>query len=107
MVAKDTAVKTDENIVDYELIYIISPEAVDDKLDAVIDNVSRFITSKGGVISDVEQWGKKRLAYPIKRFEEGSYILTRFQLNPEQNKELEINLKNSEDVIRHLLIKLS
>ena len=107
MVSKDTSVKTDEKMIDYELIYIIGTEAVDDKLDAVIDNVSRFITSKGGVISDVEQWGKRRLAYPIKHFAEGSYILTRFQLQPGQNRELEINLKNSEDVIRYLLIKLS
>ncbi len=111
MVPKATSAKTkakaDEKLAGYELIFIISPEAAEEKLDAVIDNVSGFITGKGGIISDVEQWGKRRLAYPIKHFQEGSYVLTRCQLQPGQNRELGVNLKNSEDVLRHLLIRLN
>ena len=92
---------------DYELVLIISPEVEGEILETKIDNVSQFITGKGGTVSDVERWGKKRLAYPIKHFMEGSYVLTRFKLKPTLSKELEANLRISEEVLRHLLIKLS
>ena len=104
MVPKKTE---DEQLRDYELVLIVSPEAQEEKFDAVVDNVSRFITGKGGIISDVEQWGKKRLAYPIKHFEQGSYVLSRFRLKPALSKELEANLQISEEILRHLLIKLN
>ena len=97
----------DERLHDYELVLIISPEAQGDKFDAVIDNVSRFITGKGGIVSNVEQWGKRRLAYSIRHFEEGSYVLSRFKLKPTLSKELEANLQISEEILRHLLVKLS
>ena len=92
---------------DYELIFIISPEVVEEQLETTIEGISRFITARGGTISEVEPWGKRRLAYPIRHFGEGSYVLVRFKSKPGQNKELEANLKISEDVLRHLLIKLS
>ena len=104
MVAKKAE---DEHVRDYELVLIISPEVLEEKFDTVIDNVSQFITGKGGIISDVEQWGKRRLAYPIKHFEEGSYVLSRFKLKPTLSKELEANLQISEEILRHLLVKLS
>ena len=97
----------DEQLRDYELVLIISPEVLGEKFDAVIDNISQFITGKGGIISDVEQWGKRRLAYPIKHFDEGNYVLTRFKLKPPSGKELEANLQISEEVLRHLLVRLS
>jgi len=90
----------------YELVFIISPEVADESLDTVIDGVSQFITSKEGIISDVDRWGKIRLAYPIKHFLEGNYVLTRFELGPAWSKELEANLQISEDILRHLLIQL-
>jgi len=92
---------------DYELVVIISPEVVEEKFDATIDSVSQFITEKGGTVSDVEQWGKKRLAYPIEHFMEGNYVLTRFSLKPALSKELEASLQISEEVLRHLLVNLS
>ena len=97
----------DEQLRVYELVVIISPEVVEEKLDATIDGVSQFITDNGGTIDDVERWGKKRLAYPIEHFMEGSYVLTRFSLKPALSKELEANLQISEEVLRHLLVKLS
>jgi small subunit ribosomal protein S6 len=99
--------KSEENkkFRDYELIYIVNPEVVEDALESTIGNVSQFIAGKGGIVSDEERWGKRRLAYPIKRFLEGSYILTRFKMEPVWSKELEANLEISEDVLRHLLIR--
>ncbi len=91
---------------DYELTVIISPELEDEKLEAAINNVSQFITQRGGVISGVDRWGKRKLAYPIKHFMEGYYVLTQFSMKPALSKELEARLHISEEVLRHLLIKL-
>jgi small subunit ribosomal protein S6 len=105
--AKEILKVEDEQLRDYELVVIISPEVVEEKFDATIDSVSQFITEKGGTISNVERRGKKRLAYPIEHFTEGSYVLIRFRLKPTLSKELEANLQISEVVLRHLLVKLS
>jgi small subunit ribosomal protein S6 len=105
---KKVALKVeDKRLLDYELVYIVSPEVSEESLEGVINGIGQFVTGKDGVISDVERWGKKRLAYPVKHFLEGNYVLTRFKINPARCKELEANLKISEDILRHLLIKLS
>ena len=90
----------------YELILIISPEVTDEVLDTTIDNIRHFITEKGGAISNVERWGKRRLAYSIGHFMEGNYVLTQFKVKPALSKELEANLQISEEVLRHLLIRI-
>ncbi len=104
--SKEALKVEDKQLRDYELVFIISPEVEDGTLDATIDNVGQFITGKGGTISDVERWGKRRLAYPIKHFLEGSYVLSRFKMKPVWSKELEANLQISEEILRHLLIKV-
>ncbi|MBA7708064.1 30S ribosomal protein S6 [subsurface metagenome] len=79
---------------------------MDEAFDSVIDNVSRFITENGGTISSVERWGKRRLAYPIRHFMEGNYVVTQFKLKPALTKELEASLQISEEVLRHLLLRI-
>ena len=107
MVPKKVLKVEDEQLRDYELVLIISPEVIEERFDTIIENVSQFITGKGGIISDVERWGKRKLAYPIEHFVEGSYVLSRFKSKPTLNKELEANLRISEEILRHLLLKLS
>ena len=96
----------DKRLADYELVYIISPETDDEALDSRIETISQFISTRNGVVDEVDKWGKKKLAYPIKHFLEGNYVLTRFKISPAQCKELEANLKITEEVLRHLLIRL-
>ena len=96
----------DRELRDYELVLIINPEIAEEKFDATMDNISQFITKQDGLISSTEQWGKRKLAYPIKHFMEGHYVLTRFKLGPASGKELEANLRISEEVLRHLLVKI-
>ena len=76
-------------------------------MDALIDKVSQFVTGKGGTVSSVERWGKRKLAYPIDHFLEGNYVLNRFRLKPALGRELKANLQISEEVLRHLLIRLN
>ena len=97
----------EEELRDYELLVVFSPEVAEDGLDAALGKVNQFITERGGTLSTVEQWGKKKLAYPIKHFLEGSYVLAHFRLSPKLTKELEANLHISEEVLRHLLVRLT
>ena len=102
---KEIKVK-DSRLQEYELVYILNPEMADEAVETRVNGLSEFITSREGVIDGVDKWGKRKLAYPIKHFLEGNYILTKFKLSPARSKELESNLRISEDVIRHLLIKV-
>ncbi len=106
-VKKSEELKTeDKQLHDYELVFIVSPEVGDEALEATVGSVSKFIIDKGGTISSEDRWGKRKLAYPIKRFLEGNYVLTRFKMKPTWSKELEANLQISEDILRHLLIRM-
>ncbi len=106
LVADKVVTEEGEQLPAYELVLVISPEVTEEEFEAAIENVSRFITDNGGIVSDIERWGKRRLAYPIRHFVEGSYVLTRFKLKPASHKELESNLRISEEVLRHMLIRL-
>jgi small subunit ribosomal protein S6 len=97
----------DKRLQEYELVYITSPEMSDEALETRVSGITQFITGKEGVVDGVEKWGKKKLAYPIKHFLEGNYILTKFKISPAKCKELEANLRISEDIVRHLLIKVN
>jgi len=104
---KETTIpQEDKKLHDYELVVIISPELMEEAVDGVMGRISKFITESGGSVANIEQWGKKKLAYPIKHFTEGSYVLARFKMKPTLSKELEASLQISEEVFRHLLIRL-
>ncbi|MDY6892630.1 MAG: 30S ribosomal protein S6 [Chloroflexota bacterium] len=91
---------------DYELVLIISPEVTEEDIPAAIDRVTSFITARGGEIAAVDRWGKRRLAYPIKRFREGNYVISQVKLEPGITTELEANLQISENILRHLLVRV-
>ena len=93
-----------EQLRNYELVLIINPEVVDEAFDATIDSISQLIIGKGGVVSDVGRWGKRKLAYPIEHCREGSYVLIKCMLKPTLTRELEATLRISEKVLRHLLV---
>jgi len=87
------------------LVVVIDPEIDEEKLSATVDRISQFVTTRGGEVIDVDRWGKRKLAYPIKRRSEGDYVITHFRLEPAQAAELEAGLRLSEEVLRHLLIR--
>ena len=89
---------------DYELMYIIRPTVADDALPASMERVDSIISGLGGEIAENNAWGKRRLAYPIEKFEEGHYVVSKIRIDPERIHELESQLGISEDVIRHMLV---
>lgn len=89
----------------YELMLVIRPDVPDDRSQAIIDRTTRQITTAGGQIIKVAPWGRRRLAYPIDRFREGSYHIVLFLAPADALVELEHNLQINEEVLRHLLTR--
>jgi len=90
---------------DYEIVTVISPEVDEEGVSKLIDEVGKSINDRGGVVDGVDKWGRRKLAYPVKKFMEANYILTRFKLEPKFIKEVEAEIKASEEILRHLVVK--
>jgi small subunit ribosomal protein S6 len=90
----------------YELMLILRPDVADDKAQAVIDRTTRQVSAGGGQIVKVAPWGRRRLAYQIDRYREGSYHIVLFEAPPEVIAELERGLEITEEVIRHLVTRV-
>ncbi len=90
----------------YELMLVFRPDAPDDRTQAVLDRTTRQITTAGGQIVKVAPWGRRRLAYPIDRYREGSYHIVLFEAPGEAILELERSLLITEEVLRHLVIRI-
>jgi small subunit ribosomal protein S6 len=91
---------------DYELVVIISPEVPEENLSTVTDRVGQWIANGGGEVTNVNVWGRRRLAYSIRDFREGTYVAYQFRMVPQATAELERSLKLSEDVLRYLLVRM-
>ena len=91
---------------DYELVMILSPEATESEAAATARRISTLIADGGGSVSHQENWGSRRLAYPIQRFIEGNYFIIRCVMNPQAATELDKTLNAAQDVLRHLIFRL-
>ena len=90
---------------DYELMVVLDPNLDETAIEAMNSRIQSLVTQRGGTVENVDTWGRKRLAYPIGRFRDGFYILSRLQLPPTAAVEIERALKLTESVIRHLLVR--
>ena len=88
----------------YETIYIIQPEAAEDQVETVIQEVESLVAEDGGAVVRKDLWGKRRLAYHVKGFQEGIYVLMRFECGPAFPRKLEDFFKLNESVIRYLVV---
>lgn len=90
----------------YELVVILSPELTDDGVGGFIEKLKGLVNSVGGSVEETVEWGRRKLAYPIKRRTEGNYVLAKVRLQPSSTKDLEGNLRLWDEVLRHLLVKV-
>lgn len=88
----------------YEALYIVRPDLEDDAIQTVTRNVEKLVTDNGGTTVRLDIWGKRRLAYRVKKHMEGCYVLFRFQASPAVIPKLEMYIRLSEDIIRHLVV---
>ena len=89
----------------YELALVVSAKVEDEVRDAVVEKAKGYITRYNGVITEVEEWGKKKLAYEIQKMKEGYYYFIQFEGETTVPAELEERLRIEETVLRFLCVK--
>jgi small subunit ribosomal protein S6 len=96
---------TDTALHEYELVFIARPNLGEDGVAALNGRLAQLIAGQSGQIQSTEIWGKRTLAYPIRRFFEGVYVLHRLAMAPQGTTELERFLRFNEDVLRYLIVR--
>ncbi|HEY8693576.1 MAG TPA: 30S ribosomal protein S6, partial [Chloroflexota bacterium] len=91
---------------DYELSFVVRPDIDDKSIKAAADRVQGLITQRGGSLTNVQEWGKRRLAYKIQHLAEGTYFVYRLQMEPSAAAEIEHELNLDEQVLRFIMIYL-
>ncbi|MDD2503009.1 MAG: 30S ribosomal protein S6 [Clostridia bacterium] len=90
----------------YESIYVIRPTVEEEGIKALVERFSNLIQQEGGQVENVDEWGKRRLAYPIDDLNEGYYVLVNFSAESDLPEELERNYKITDDILRYLTIRI-
>ncbi len=87
----------------YELVCVVHPDQDEAALNGIIEKIKGWISEAGGSVDKVDLWGRKRLAYAIRKQQEGQYVLFNITLPPTAAAALDQNLRFLEAVIRHML----
>ena len=90
----------------YEELFIVRPDATDEEVDPLIEQLKGVITHAGGTVDKTEKWGMRRLAYRVIKFTEGQYILFQFTALAPTVKELERRLRVNDLVIKFLTVRI-
>ena len=89
----------------YELAVVVSAKIEDEERAAVVDKCKALIERFGGTITNVDDWGKKRLAYEIQKMKEGFYYLIQFEAESSAPAEIESRIRIMDNVLRYLVVK--
>ena len=93
------------NMNKYELAVVVNAKIEDDERAQVIEKVKALVERFGGQISDIDEWGKKRLAYEIQKMREGFYYFIRFDANADCPAEVERHVRIMDNVLRFLCVR--
>ncbi|OGV98097.1 MAG: 30S ribosomal protein S6 [Nitrospinae bacterium RIFCSPLOWO2_02_FULL_39_110] len=88
----------------YESIFVLKPDLDEKKVDGQIEKVKEFIEKNGGKVITLEKWGKKKLAYIVKKNRFGIYVFIHFESEPALISNLQRNYKLNEDIIRYMTV---
>ena len=88
----------------YELLFFVAPTLEEDVRASVMARIENVITAGEGTIDNVDNWGKRKLAYEINKLSEGDYILIDFHANPDHIAELDRILRINDNVQRHMIV---
>lgn len=89
----------------YELALVVSAKIEDDERNATVDKVKGYIERFGGTITNVDDWGKKRMAYEVNRMREAFYYFIQFDAEKTAPREIENRVRLMENVVRYLVVK--
>jgi small subunit ribosomal protein S6 len=88
---------------DYELVFIVHPDLDETAVNDLINRVKTWISDSGGEIVKEDFWGKRKLAYPLRKQQEGQYVFLKTQMSPDFVSELDRSMRLSEPIIRYLI----
>ena len=89
----------------YELAVVVNAKIEDDARTATIEKVKELIARFGGNVTDVDEWGKKRLAYEIQKMKEGYYYFIQFEADADCPAEIERHVRIMDNVLRYLVVR--
>ena len=90
----------------YEELFIVKPDAAEEEIEQVVEQVRQVITSQGGAVDKLEKWGIRKLAYRVQKQNEGFYVLVQFSSSPETVKEIERRLRVSDLVLKFITVRI-
>jgi small subunit ribosomal protein S6 len=90
----------------YEELFIVKPDAPDEEVDQFVETLRTQLTTAGATVDKIEKWGKRRLAYRVDKYREGTYVLFQFTSEPTAVKELERRLRVSDVVLKFLTVRI-
>jgi small subunit ribosomal protein S6 len=91
----------------YETLYLINPTLADEDYKGVVDKYNDILEKNKGVLTKLDEWGKRSLAYQVKKFDKGYYVLLQYCGDPLVTRELHRELKLDERILKYQTIKLS
>lgn len=89
----------------YEVVYVIRPDLDEEGTQAVIDRFSELVANQGGEVLKIDKWGKRRLAFEVKDFREGFYVIMHIDAEPKVADELDRVFKITDSVIRFIIVR--
>lgn len=89
----------------YELLFFVNPSIDDEARAGVMKRIDSTIVGNGGVVDSIEDWGKRKLAYPIDKITEGDYTLINFHTDPANIAELDRVLRITDNVVRSMVVR--
>ena len=89
----------------YELTVVVNAKIEDDVRVETVDKVKEYVARYGGTVTNVDEWGKKRLAYEIQKMKEGFYYFIQFEADATAPAEIERHVRIMENVIRYLCVR--
>ena len=89
----------------YELVLVVNAKIEDEARTAVVDKAKAYVERFGGTVTEVEDWGKKKLAYEIQHMKEGFYYFIQFEADATCPAELEKRVRIMENVLRYLVVR--
>lgn len=89
----------------YEMTVVVNAKIEDDERTAIIDKCKALVERFGGTITNMDEWGKKRLAYEIQKMKEGFYYFIQFEAGSNAPAEIESRMRIMDNVIRYLIVK--
>lgn len=89
----------------YELALVVNAKIEDEAREAVVEKAKNYVTRYGGTVTEVEEWGKKRLAYEVQKMREGFYYFIQFEADATCPAEVERHVRIMDNVLRYLVVK--